>query len=173
MKHGGVPLYETKLASLDSYTKGAIEIVDDDPRHYAFSNVFEVANASQPFEKVVVGMNRQYTLEAIRTEGTSEWRTAPHDEFALVMDGEVTVRLVKLDDPRSLTNHDDEGSVRIDGDPAGAPMGMIRAKRGHMALLPADSAYQFHSDQPGVILLQTMKGPDSLERWADICITTV
>ena len=52
-------------------------------------------------------------------------------------------------------------------------MGVIKAKRGHMALLPADSAYQFHSDQPGVVLLQTMKGPDSLERWADICITTV
>jgi hypothetical protein len=42
-----------------------------------------------------------------------------------------------------------------------------------MALLPADSAYQFHAETPGVILLQTMKGPDSLERWADICITTV
>jgi hypothetical protein len=166
-------LYETKIASLESYSKGGIEIVDDDPKHYAFSNVFEVASTSQPYEKVVVGMNRQYTLEAIRTEGTSEWRTAPHDEFALVMDGEVLVRLMKLDDPRGFTSADDQGSVRVEGDPPGAPMGVIKAKRGHMALLPADSAYQFHADSPGVILLQTMKGPDSLERWADICITTV
>jgi len=166
-------LYETKIASLESFTKGGIEIVDDDPKHYAFSNVFEVASTSQPYEKVVVGMNRQYTLEAIRTEGTSEWRTAPHDEFALVMDGEVLVRLMKLEDPRGFTNPDDQGSVRVEGDPAGAPMGVIKAKRGHMALLPADSAYQFHAQTPGVILLQTMKGPDSLERWADICITTV
>ena len=167
-------MYETKIASLESYTKGGIEIVDDDPKHYAFSNVFEVASTSQPYEKVVVGMNRQYTLEAIRTEGTSEWRTAPHDEFALVMDGEVLVRLMKLEDPRDFTSPDDQGSVRVEGDPpSGAPMGVIKAKRGHMALLPADSAYQFHADQPGVVLLQTMKGPDSLERWGDICITTV
>ena len=166
-------MYETKIASLESYTKGGIEIIDDDPKHYAFSNVFEVANSSKPFEKVVVGMNRQYTLEAIRVEGTSEWRTAPHDEFALIMDGEVLVRLMKLEDPRAFTNPDDQGSVRVEGDPDGAPMGVIKAKRGHMALLPADSAYQIHADKPGVILLQTMKGPDSLERWADICITTV
>ena len=57
-------------------------------------------------------MNRQYTLEAIRTEGTSEWRTAPHDEFALVMDGEVQVRLMKLENPRGYTEPDDQGSVR-------------------------------------------------------------
>lgn len=37
IKHGGMPLYETKLASLDSYQK-AIEIVDDDRKHHAFSN---------------------------------------------------------------------------------------------------------------------------------------
>jgi len=166
-------LYETKFASLESYTKGGIEIVDDDPKHYAFSNVFEVAKMSQPYEKVVVGMNRQYTLEAIRAEGTSEWRTAPHDEFALVMDGEVLVRLMKLDDPRSFHDPDDGGSVRVEGDPAGTAMGVIKAKRGHMALIPADCAYQFHADKPGVVLLQTIKGPDSLERWADICITTV
>ena len=51
---------------------------------------------SRPYEKVAVGKNRQYVLEAIRAEGTSEWRTAPHDEFALVMDGEVEIRLRKL-----------------------------------------------------------------------------
>ena len=35
----------------------------------------------------------------IRAEGTSEWRTCAHDEFALVIDGSVEVRLVKLDAP--------------------------------------------------------------------------
>ncbi len=166
-------MYETKIASLDDYTKGGVEIVDDDPKHYAFSNVYEVASTSRPYEKVVVGMNREYTLEAIRTEGTSEWRTAPHDEFALVMDGEVEVKLLKLEDPRQFHAPDDGGSRAISGEPAGKAMGTIKAKRGHMALLPADSAYQFHSDHPGVILLQTIKGPDSIERWGDICITTV
>ena len=44
-------MFETKLASLDSYTKGGIEIVDDDPKHYAFSNVFEVASTARPTRK--------------------------------------------------------------------------------------------------------------------------
>jgi hypothetical protein len=166
-------LLETKFGSLESYVKGGIEIVDGDPKHYAFSNVYEVAGRSKPYEKVIVGMNRQYVLEAIRAEGTSEWRTAPHDEFALVMDGEVTVRLLDLASPRDHHDSDDEGSRSIEGEPKGTPMGFIEAKRGHMALLPADTAYQFHADQPGVVLLQTIKGPDSVERWADICITTV
>ena len=49
--------------------------------------MFEVASASKPYEKVAVGKNMQYVLEVLRAEGTSEWRTASHDEFALVMDG--------------------------------------------------------------------------------------
>ena len=166
-------MFETKTASLDDYSKGGIEVIDDDPKHYAFSNMYEVANASKPYESVVVAMNRQYTLEILRAEGESAWRTAPHDEFALVMGGEVTIRLVKLDNPRSHHDPDDSGSRRIDGEPPGDPMGTIKAKKGHMALLPADSAYQFQTDEPGVILVQTIKGPDSIERWADICITTV
>lgn len=166
-------MLETKFGSLESYVKGGIEIVDGDPKHYAFSNMYDVANRSRPYEKVIVGMNRQYVLEAIRAEGTSEWRTAPHDEFALVMDGEVTVRLFKLDSPRDHHDPGDGGSRRIEGQPKGEPMGVIKAKRGHMALLPADTAYQFHSDGPGVVLMQTIKGPDSIERWADICITTI
>lgn len=163
---------ETKFGSLEDYRKGSIEIIDGDPKHYAFSNVYEVASQSQPYEKVIVGMNRQYTLEAVRTHGTSEWRTAPHDEFALVMDGRVTIRLAKLEDPRAVHSADDSGSRGINGEPDGPPMGVINASKGHMALLPADVAYQFHSDDPGVVLLQTIRGPDSIERWADICITT-
>ncbi len=166
-------LYETKFASIGEFNKGGIEVIDDDPKHYAFSNMFEVARDSKPYEKVVVGMNREYTLEAIRAEGTSEWRTASHDEFALVMDGEILIRLFKLDNPRDFHSPDDAGSRRIEGEPAGEPMGVVKAKRGHMTLLPADAAYQFHADAPGVVLLQTIKGPDSLERWGEICITTV
>jgi len=75
--------FETKFGSLEHYEKGAVEVIDDDPKHYTFSNVFEVASRSRPYEKVAVGQNRQYVLEAVRAEGTSEWRTASHDEFAL------------------------------------------------------------------------------------------
>jgi hypothetical protein len=51
-------------------------------------------------------------------------------------------------------------------------MGVVRARRGHMTLLPVGAAYQFHAPQPSVILLQTVAGPDTVERWAEICQTT-
>ncbi len=92
--------YVTKFGSLADYDKGGIELINDQAKNYAFSNIFEVANSSKPWEKVAVGKNMQYVLEAIRAEGTSEWRTCAHDEFPLCMDGEVTIELVKLDTPR-------------------------------------------------------------------------
>ena len=123
--------YVTRFGSLDQYEKGGVEVIDDDPRHYAFSNIFEVASISKPYEKVTVGKNLEYVLEAIRADGTSEWRVAAHDEFALVMDGEVEIRFVKPDQP--LVAEDKE------------------------------------AERPGVILLQTMQGDDTIERWAEIC----
>jgi hypothetical protein len=81
--------YETKFGSLAHYEKGGVQIIDDDVRHYAFSNCFEIASKAQPYEKVVFGQNQIYVLETMRAEGTSPWYTCAHDEFALVMDGEV------------------------------------------------------------------------------------
>lgn len=164
-----MPTYVTKFGSLESYQKGGIEVIDDDPKHYAFSNMFEVASMSKPWEKVAVGKNMEYVLEVIRAEGTSEWRTCAHDEFPLVMDGEVRVDLVKLDTP--LVPADKGGSVRIEGEPAGTPMGHLVLRRGHQALLPANAAYRFTAARPSVILLQTILGDDTIERWADICLS--
>ncbi|MGP4089206.1 hypothetical protein [Streptomyces sp. KR55] len=158
--------YVTRFGSLENYEKGGVEIVNDDPRHYAFSNVFEVASNAKPYEKIAVGKNMEYVLEAIRAEGTSEWRTAAHDEFALVMDGEVEITLVKLD--QSPLPADAEGSVALPGDPVGRRMGRIVARRGHMTLLPAGAAYRFSAERPGVILQQTTAGPDTQFRWAEI-----
>ena len=90
--------YVTKFGSLDDYTKGGIDLIDGEAKHYAFSNIFEVASHAKPWEKIAVGKNMEYVLEVIRAEGTSEWRTCAHDEFPLCMDGEITVELVKLDD---------------------------------------------------------------------------
>jgi hypothetical protein len=162
--------YTTVFGSLENYSKGTIDIIDDDPKRYAFSNVFEVASTSRPYEKVAVGKNRQFVVEAIRAEGTSGWRTAPHDEFALVMDGEVEIRLQKLgaDD---LGPTSERGSNALAGPPSGAPMGRVVAKRGHMTLLPVGAAYQFHAASASVILLQTQEGPDTIYRWAEIIQT--
>ena len=38
-------------------------------------------------------------------------------------------------------------------------------------LLPANAAYRFHAERPGVILLQTIVGDDTVERWAEICLS--
>ncbi len=161
--------YKTEFGSLAEYQKGSLGIINDDPKRYVFSNIFEVASKSKPYEKVAVGINMEYVLEAIRAEGTSEWRTCAHDEFALVMDGTVEIRLVKLDTP--AIPGDKAGSVRIDGEPQGKAMGRVVAGRGHMTLLPANSAYQFHADAPAAVLLQTLKGDDTIERWSEICLT--
>jgi hypothetical protein len=166
----GLAKYATKLGSLENYERGVLEIVDDDPKRYTYSNMFDVASNSKPYEKVAVAKNMEYVLEVIRAEGTSEWRTAAHDEFALVTDGEVEVRLIKLDDP-SVVPPDKEGSIALSGEPAGKKMGYIKARKGHMALLPVGAAYQFHAEKPGVILMQTIAGDNTVYKWAEICQT--
>jgi hypothetical protein len=166
---GGTVQYTTNFGSLGNYRKGTIEIIDDDPKHYAFSNVFEVAGTAAPYEKIAVGKNQQYVLEAIRAEGTSGWRTCDHDEAVLCMDGDVTVRLVKLATP--LAPAGKEGSIAIDGEPDGPEMGYVRIRRGHMALLPHGSAYRFEAGRPSVLLQQTCLGDDTIERWAEICLS--
>ena len=161
--------YTTAFGSLSSFNKGGVELINDDARHYAFSNIFEVASKSRPWEKVAVGKNMEYVLEAVRAEGVSEWRTASHDEFALCMDGEVTVDLIKLDTP--VRSADENGSIGLEGTPVGKKMGRVHVKRGHQVLLPAGSAYRFSATTPGVLIMQTITGPDTVFRWAEICQT--
>jgi hypothetical protein len=64
------------------------------------------------------------------------------------------------------------GSVELGGAPVGKKMGRVRARRGHMTLLPVGAAYQFRASRPSVILLQTLAGPDTVERWDEICQTS-
>ena len=162
--------HTTRFGSLRDYDKGGVEVINDDARNYVFSNIFEVASKSKPFEKVAVGKNIEYVIEAIRVEGTSGWRAPGQDEFALVMDGEVEIRLLKLDDAGAVPTGT-KGSIALAGTPAGKRMGVVRARRGHMTLLPVGAAYQLHAAQPGVVLLQTLAGADTVERWAQICQT--
>jgi hypothetical protein len=158
--------YTTRFGSLDDVDKGGVHVIADDPRHYAFSNMFEVARNSAPWEAVAVAINMEYVLEVVRAEGTSGWRAAPHDQTALVMDGTATVQLVK---PSSDLDLAAAGSSALAGEPDGQPMGRITASRGHLVLLPATAAYQISADRPAVLLVQTKRGPDTIERWSEIC----
>ena len=159
----------TRFGSLNNYEKGNIEIINDNPKNYTFSNVFEVASHSQPYEKVAVGKNLEYVIEAIRAEGTSGWMAASHDEFCIVMDGDVTVELVKLEDPQTVAPAAKEGTVAVAGEPRGRKMGTIRLGRGHQALLPKGAAYRFISTKPSVMIQQTIVGDLTVQKWADIC----
>jgi hypothetical protein len=161
--------YKTQFGSLESYEKGGVQVINDDAKHYAFSNCFEIANNSKPYEKVVFGINQIYVLEVLRAEGVSPWYTCAHDEFALCMDKEVDIHLVKLDPAQQIQDTEKDGAVLVQGEPVGAKMGWMRLKRGHQALIPANTAYQFRAAQPGVIILQTCKGDLSVEKWAEIC----
>lgn len=162
--------YTTVFGSLSNYEKGSVELINDDARHYAFSNVYEVANKSKAWEQVAVAKNFEYVIEAIRAEGVSGWRTAAHDQFAVNMDTPtVVVELVKLDSMPVGPEH--EGSVAVDGEPAGKRMGRMFLKRGHQALLPAGAAYRFTSEETSVLMVQTILGVDTKQRWAEICQT--
>lgn len=161
--------YNTQFGSLKDFEKGSIEIIDDDPKVYTFSNVFDVAEKSAPYEKVVVAINMKYVIEAIRAEGESAWYSANHDEFAVVMDGKVEVDLVKLDDPQSVVEAGKEGAVKIEGEPKGKKMGLVKLGHGHQVLLPKGAAYRFRAASPSCLLQQTMLGDLSVQKWADIC----
>ena len=57
------------------------------------------------------------------------------------------------------------------GEAAQTLMGRVVARRGHLTLLPAGRAYRYSSQGPAVLLIQTVEGPDTQFRWAEICQT--
>ena len=163
--------YATKFGSLDALREG---------RHRAHRRRPEALRLLQhlrggvggrsPYEKVAVGKNMQYVLEVLRAEGTSAWRTCAHDEFALVLDGEVEVAPRQARPAGRAAGQEGLGRASTASRRA-RRWGASSARRGHMALLPANAAYRFHADRPGVILLQTILGDDTVERWAEICLS--
>lgn len=162
----------TKFGALTDYRKGGVEIIDDDPRNYLFSNVFEVAANAAPYERVAVGKNFEYVIESARAEGTSGWFSCAHDEFVLAMDGQIEVHLLKLDNSDAYVDPDSEGAVAIgEALPEGRKMGRIVLRRGHMALLPVGAAYRFYAEQPAAMLFQSIEGAVTVQKWGEICQT--
>lgn len=155
------------FGGLSDFRPGNVEVFGDDVRNYAFSNVFAVAGSSAPYEKVAVAQSEQYVVEVLGATGTSPWYVARHDEFALVMDGRTRVELRRPGADRPVPEAD--GSHLLDGDPTGELMGTIVAGTGHLALLPAGAAYRFEAVEEGVLLLQTVAGPQTIFKWAEIC----
>lgn len=162
--------YNTDFATIDEYESGSITVIsDDNKKNYVFSNIYEVAAKSAPYDRVAVAKNFEYVIESTRAEGTSAWYSAAHDEFATAMDYPVTVELVKLDDPDSVVDPESEGAHKLQGFPAGAKMGAIKLGRGHMALLPVGAAYRFIAEKPATLMIQTIDGPETLHKWSEFC----
>jgi len=161
--------FTTVFGSLSRFEKGTMEIINDNPKSYVFSNVFEVASKSRAYEKVAVGRNLEYVIEAIRAEGTSAWMACSHDEFVVVLDGEVEVEYVKLEAPESVAPAGKEGTVAVKGEPKGKRMGTIRLKRGHQALLPKGAAYRFNAARTSAMIQQTIVGDLTVQKWGEIC----
>ena len=82
-----------------------------------------------------------------------------------------------INDPRCANNfllggpYENNGATLVKGEPRGKKMGWLKIKRGHQAMLPKNTAYQFRSAKAAVLVQQTCKGDLSIERWAEICQT--
>lgn len=161
--------YKTVFASIDNYQKGGIECLNEDPKRYAFSNIYEVAATNAPYDRIVVAKNLDYTIETLRAEGTSDWYVCSHDEFAVAMDYDLEVHYIKLADD-SIVNEDKDGAVKLKGNPEGRKMGRAFLKRGHMALLPEKIAYRFHANRPSTLMVQSILGEEAIEKWSEICL---
>jgi hypothetical protein len=162
--------YTTNFGSIDRYERGSVSIIaDDDPRNYLFSNMFDVAAHARPYERVAVAKNFEYVIEVARAEGSSPWYAAAHDEFVTCLDHKVEVHLVKLDDPDTVVDPESEGAHRLSSLPEGRKMGRIVLGRGHMAILPVGSAYRFESTRPATLMIQSIDGPETVHKWAEIC----
>ena len=157
----------TKFASVSDFEKGGGEVIgNDQPRRYLFSNLFDVAAKSQPWERVVVAKNLEFTIECARAEGESPWYLSGHDETVLVMEGTLAVHFVQ---PAVVPGGAGNGATRLSGTPSGKVMGHVRLQAGHLALLPAGAAYQIRPAGLCVVLFQSLLGAESIERWAEIC----
>ena len=161
--------YQTRFGALGDFQKGGVEIIDDDPKNYVFSNVFEVAATSAPYERVAVAKNFDYVIEAARADGVSGWYACAHDEFVLCMDGQIEVHLLKPDVPAAPP--ESLGAHALADAPDGRKMGRLVLDRGHLGLLPKGSAYRFSADAPAAMMIQTQAGPVTVQKWAEICQT--
>ena len=58
--------YTTVTGSLARFERGRLAIIDDDPRHYCFSNVFEVASKAKAWDKIAVAKNLENVIGLLR-----------------------------------------------------------------------------------------------------------
>lgn len=153
-----------QTATMDKYTKGHLLLIDDKPLRYAMSNIYEIgATWPKAYDRVVIGKNGPYVLACFRAEGDDpSWWYIPHDEYALLVEGEVQVDYVE---PRDSLEPGPHKSV------SGTEMGHMVLRNGSLASLPARVAYRMRAHRKSLILLQTKHSPWLTYAWEKICLT--
>ena len=76
--------YHTRFGALGDFDKGRVELVDDNPKNYVFSNVFEVCNTSAPYERVAVAKNFEYVIEAALAQAGSGLKDVVRARYIIV-----------------------------------------------------------------------------------------
>jgi len=149
--------------SMENYTKGSLLLIDDKPLNYAMSNVYEIgATWPKAYDRVVVAKNGPYVIACLRAEGEDrQWWYMPHDEYALLVEGELRVEYVE---PRDELTPGPHRNV------AGTEMGHMVLRDGSLASLPARVAYRMRAPKKSLVLLQTKHSPWLTYAWEDICI---
>lgn len=79
------------------------------------------------------------------------------------------VALVKPAEP--LLPKNARGGRRLEGAPERCKIGRLSLRRGHQGLSPAGCAYRLSAEAPSVFTIQTILGPSSVEKRAEICLT--
>lgn len=150
--------------SMEKYTKGHLQLIDDKPLRYAMSNIFEIgAKWPKAYDRVVVGKNGPYVIACFRADGEEPWWWyMPHDEYAVLVEGEIRVDYVE---PRDELAPGPHATV------SGTDMGHMILRDGSLASLPARVAYRFRAPRKSLALLQTKHNPWLTYAWEDICLT--
>lgn len=149
--------------TMEKYTKGTLQILNDRPHRYAMSNIFEIgATWPKSYDRVVIGKNGPYVLACFRAEAEDpSWWSMPHDEYALCVEGEVRVDYVEPRDELASGPH-----ARV----AGTEMGHMVMRDGSLASLPAGVAYRMRAPRKSLVLLQTKHNEWLTYAWEKICM---
>jgi len=150
--------------SMSKYTKGNLLLIDDRPIRYAMSNIYEIgATWPRSYDRVVIGKNGPYVLACFRAEGEdASWWYMPHDEYLLLVEGEVRVDYIE---PREQLKPGPHKNV------TGTDMGHMVLRDGSLASLPARVAYRMRAPKKSLVLLQTKHSEWLTYAWEEICLT--
>ncbi|MEE8199177.1 MAG: hydroxyquinol 1,2-dioxygenase [Thermoplasmata archaeon] len=150
--------------SMQEYEMGNLLLINDRPIRYAMSNIFDIgATWGKAYERVAVAKNGPYVIACFRAEGEDpSWWYVPHDEYALLVEGEVRVDYVE---PREELEPGPHAEV------SGTDMGHILMRDGSLASLPARVAYRMRATRKSLVLLQTKDDPWITYDWETICLT--